>query len=57
MGIAVDHYIRGLDVREAPMYHFAEAARYLRMNEARLRNWFVITIPLETVSGAGPKPS
>lgn len=41
MGLAVEHYIRSLDVREAPRYHFGQAARYLGMNETRLRNWFV----------------
>jgi uncharacterized protein (DUF433 family) len=41
MGLAIENYIRSLDVRETPMYQFAEAARYLGLNETRLRNWFV----------------
>ena len=41
MGLALEHYIRSLDVREVPMYNLAEAARYLKMNQGRLRNWFV----------------
>lgn len=40
MGLAIESYIRSLDAREIPRYNLAEAARYLCMNETRLRHWF-----------------